>query len=113
MGKTSKHLSIIGEDMHVEGKIRCGGQLVVKGCIEGTLTADTVVVAREGEVLARTCLNRLIVSGVFDGELHASEELVVLSGGRCTGAVTCRDLVVEPGGILNADVKYRKPADED
>ena len=35
---------------------------------------------------------------------NTSEELIILSTGNCAGKVVCKNLVVEAGGILNANV---------
>ena len=35
---------------------------------------------------------------------NTSEELIILSTGNCAGKVVCKNLVVEAGGILNAEV---------
>ena len=44
------------------------------------------------------------IGGKFQGELTASKDLIILASGRCTGKVEYQDLVVENGGILNAEV---------
>jgi cytoskeletal protein CcmA (bactofilin family) len=46
----------------------------------------------------------MTIGGTFEGEVEASNELIILPTGKCTGKVVCRDFVVEPGGILNAQV---------
>lgn len=37
------------------------------------------------------------------------QELIVLKGGCCSGAVSCGDLIVEAGGVINATVACAKP----
>ena len=51
-----------------------------------------------------TRVSSLTIGGNFQGEVTASKELIILSTGTCAGKVECQDLIVENGGILNADV---------
>jgi len=37
----------------------------------------------------------------------ASKELIILSTGTCAGKVECKDLIVENGGVLNAEVSCK------
>jgi cytoskeletal protein CcmA (bactofilin family) len=63
-----------------------------------------VVIAEEGVVHADAKAKELTIGGSFEGQVEADKALIVLSTGNCSGNVTCRDLVVEAGGVLNADV---------
>ena len=49
-------------------------------------------------------ISNLTIGGTFKGDVDAKEELVVLSTGNCSGKVVCKNLVVEGGGKLNAEV---------
>lgn len=100
----SKDFSIIDQDLTVEGTITCKGKLIIKGTVKGTLDGDTVVIAKEGVVYAKTKVVSMTVAGTFEGDIEASQELVVLSTGTFTGKVVCKDLVVESKGKLKAEV---------
>lgn len=100
----SKNLSIIDRDIVVDGTISSKGQLVIKGTIKGVINGETVVIAEEGSVFCDVKVSGITIGGTFEGELEASEELIILSTGYCAGRVVCKDLIVESGGILNAEV---------
>lgn len=102
--KLKKNFSIIDQGLTVEGVVSGKGQLVIKGTVKGSLEGDIIVIAEEGSVYADTKATSLTVGGIFEGELHVSGDLNVLATGRCNGEVTCKDLVVEAGGKLNAKV---------
>jgi len=104
MGDNARIISIVDEGLSIDGTISSRGKLVIKGTVKGTINGDTVVIAREGAVHANTRVSRITVGGVFEGSLRASEELIILKTGNCAGMVECRDLVVEAGGVLNADI---------
>jgi len=100
----STNLSIIDRDLTVDGKISSKGSLVIRGKVTGSLTGENVVIAEEGSVFAETEVSSLTIGGIFEGEVRASKELIILSTGSCTGRVHCSSLTVESGGLLNAGV---------
>ncbi len=104
MWNKSENISIIDKGLTVDGSLSVKGKLVIKGTVKGTLVGETVIVAKEGVICADTKVTNITIGGIFDGELEASNELIILSTGNCTGKVVCKNLVVEAGGKLNADV---------
>ena len=63
-----------------------------------------MIIAEEGAVYADTKVKSMTIGGTFEGEVRASNELILLSTGNCSGKIVCKDFVVETGGILNAEV---------
>ena len=104
MWNKSDNISIIDEGMTVDGTISAEGKLVIKGAVKGSLVGKTVIVAKEGVICADTKVASITIGGKFDGELEASNEVIILSTGSCGGRVVCKNLVVEAGGILNAEI---------
>ncbi len=103
--KNKKNLSIIDEELEIEGSISSSGKLIIKGKVNGTIEGDVVVIAGNGEVYStRADISSMTIGGNFEGNIRASRELVILSTGSCSGKVECKDLIVENGGILNAEV---------
>lgn len=97
-------VSIVDTQLIVEGELSTKGRLVVKGEVRGTIAADTLVIAREGRVFASAKVGRMTIGGFFQGEVVATQMLVILATGNCSGKVTCKNFLVEAGGVLNADV---------
>ncbi len=106
MKDSSKNLSIIDNDLTVDGTVTSKGSLVIRGCVKGILTGEKVVIAEEGSVFADAKVASMTVGGTFEGEITATEELIILSTGSCSGTVVCKNLTVEMGGLLNATVTY-------
>ena len=106
MSKNFKQLSIIDADTVIDGTVSFDGRLVVRGTVRGHLEGHEAVISEEGAVYADTRVVHLTVNGTFDGNLWATGELHVLMNGKCHGRVTCSNLVVEAGGVLNAEVTY-------
>jgi cytoskeletal protein CcmA (bactofilin family) len=94
--------------MRLEGEIASGGKLIVRGQVNGRLTAESVIIAKEGIVKADAEVASMVINGRFEGKLKSSGALTILARGVCAGEVQCRDLIVEGGGVLNAKVTIVK-----
>ncbi len=108
MSDKTKNFSIIDKGLTVDGTVSCKGKLVIKGTVKGVLEGETVIIAKEGAVYSDTKVGSITIGGKFEGNLRVSGELVILSTGSCSGKVVCKDLVVEAGGVLNAEVSCTK-----
>ena len=104
MKNISEDLSIIDKELTIDGTVSTSGRLIVKGILKGTVIGQNVVIAEEGSVYANAKVASITIGGTFEGEIRALKKLILLSTGKCTGKVVCRDLVVETGAILNAQV---------
>ncbi len=102
--KKSNDFSIIDTGLTIEGDVCCKGKLIVKGTLKGKLKGETVIIAKNGAVYAEMTAADISIGGVFEGTLRSTQKLVILSSGNCSGCVNCQILVLESGGILNADV---------
>ena len=106
MKNNTQDLSIIDKGLTIDGTISSEGNLVIRGSVKGSLSGEKIVIAEEGSVFADTDVSSLTIGGIFEGEIRASEELIILSTGSCAGSVVCKNLIVETGGLLNASVTY-------
>lgn len=109
MAKTIKqNLSIIDRELKIDGSISSTGKLIIKGQVTGTIEGDMVIIAEEGIVnSSSTRVASITIGGRFQGEICASKELIILATGICAGKVECKDLIVENGGVLNAEVSCK------
>lgn len=106
--KNSSNLSIIDKELKIEGSILSSGKLIIKGQVTGTIEGDIVIIAEDGQVnSSATKVSSITIGGNFQGEVTASKELIILATGTCAGKVECKDLIVENGGILNAEVSCK------
>jgi cytoskeletal protein CcmA (bactofilin family) len=100
----TQDFSIVNKELTVDGTLSSRGRLIIKGEVKGTIVGESVIVAQEGSVHADAEVVSMTIGGIFKGEITASKELIILSTGKCSGKVTCKNLVVETGGFLNARV---------
>lgn len=110
--KTPKDFSIIERGLVVEGSVSFRGRLLVKGVLKGVLEGETVIIAPGGAVYSDAKVDRMTIGGVYEGNIAVGEELIVLSTGKCGGRVVCKNLELEAGGALNAEVSCTKPQDK-
>lgn len=104
MKHISENFSIIDKELTIDGTVSTNGRLIVKGILKGTVIGKNVVIAEEGSIYANAKVASMTIGGTFEGEVRALKELILLSTGKCTGKVICKDLVMETGAILNAHV---------
>lgn len=104
MTNESKDFSIIDKELTIDGTVSTNGRLIIKGVVKGTLVGKDVVIAEEGAVYADAEVASITIGGIFEGQVRASKELIILSTGSCKGKIVCKDFSVEAGGILNAHV---------
>jgi len=109
----SEDLSIIDKELTIDGTVSTSGRLIVKGILKGTVIGKDVVIAEEGSVYANAKVASMTIGGTFEGEIRALKKLILLSTGKCTGKVVCKDLVIETGAILNAQVTCLSGKDAD
>ncbi|MCP4116835.1 MAG: polymer-forming cytoskeletal protein [Desulfobacteraceae bacterium] len=98
------NLSIIDRELKIDGSIVSRGKLIIKGSLRGAIEGETVIIAEDGDVHSDARVTSMTIGGSFEGDIYASKELIILSTGSCAGKVECKDLIVENGGILNAEV---------
>jgi cytoskeletal protein CcmA (bactofilin family) len=106
----SKDFSIIDKELTVDGTIHTRGRLIIKGVVKGSVIGENVVIAEEGSVYADVKVASMTIGGTFEGELR---ELIILATGKCSGKIICKDLVVETGAVLNAQVTSLSAKDSD
>jgi len=105
VNKSPHKLSRIDKSLTLDGSVSFSGELILEGTITGRLEGDHIIVAESGQINAETHVANITISGVFKGALSVRKKLVLLSGGRCSGRITCRELEMEAGSLLNGEIR--------
>ena len=108
MKHPQKKLSIVEKGLTIEGSVSFKGQLIINGTVKGSLVGDHIVITKEGVVTAETRASFISIGGIFKGRLRVSGKLVLLATGTCSGIIECRDMEMEPGGVLNGEISCRR-----
>ncbi len=104
-GQDSKRL-LIGRDICLSGEITSCTRLVVEGRAEVSLQgAHTIEVTECGFFKGFADVQVADISGHFEGELVAHEQLILRAGGRIEGTVRYGRIVIEAGGNVSGDMQ--------
>lgn len=104
MQHPQKKPSVVEKGLTIDGSVSFKGQLIINGTVKGSLVADHIVITEEGVVAAETRTSFITIGGVFRGRLTVSGKLFLRSTGTCSGIITCREMELEPGGVLNGEI---------
>lgn len=97
---------VVGQGIAVTGGIANCRRLVVHGTVRATVPAQALEVGPEGIVEGRLEVAEAKIAGRFDGDLLVDGTLTVAAGGVVKGRVRYRDLTVEPGGHVSAQIDH-------
>lgn len=91
----------VGPNTQLSGGFTTNGMMIVDGRVDdGDITADRLVVSHIGTLDGRAVVYRAEISGVFSGELLASDEVIVRPTARLSGNVQCQRLVIHRGARI-------------
>ena len=109
----SKQL-IIGRDIILSGEITSCDRLVVAGRAEVTIKgADMIEVATSGFFKGSADVEEADISGRFEGNLIARDQLIVRAGGRISGTIRYGRIVIEAGGEISGDMRALESGNAD
>jgi cytoskeletal protein CcmA (bactofilin family) len=103
--RPQKKLSIVEKGLTIDGSVSFEGQLVINGTVKGSLVGDHILITEEGVVMAETRASFITIAGTYRGRLTVSGKLILLSTGTCSGNIVCQDMELEPGGVLNGEIR--------
>lgn len=83
------------------------GNLNIDGYLAGNInSASGITIGRSGRIEGSIVSERLVVSGLFKGEVD-STIVEILSGGRIEGNILSANLLIEDGGIFEGISKRK------
>ncbi len=107
----------IGPSIHISGHIRANEDLIVHGHVEGSIHLDDglLMVTREGQVDADVTARVINVEGRIEGNLRATEQIIVRRSGRVRGSISAPRIALDFGcrfsGAIDTDAaKNSAPA---
>ena len=97
---------VVGRDICLNGEITSCDRLVVEGRVEANLIgARALEIAQGGVFHGRAEVKEADIAGVFEGDLTATERLLIRSGGKVAGSVRYGRVVIESGGEIGGDMQ--------
>jgi cytoskeletal protein CcmA (bactofilin family) len=104
--RSSGGTAMIGPSIHVEGKLRGDEDLVIEGQVKGTveLKNHSVTIGSQGDVAADVYADSIFVDGRMDGNLVASEQVVIRKSARVKGSIAAPRVSLEDGAQFNGSI---------
>ncbi len=101
--------AVIGEDLVVQGDVRNGGEVEVRGYVVGSLAAERVTIHPGGRVSGVLTADFADVHGRLDGRIRVKNLISIGPSGAVHGDVRYGQLALAPGGDLAAEVRNIPP----
>ena len=98
--------AIIGPSITVKGDISGKQDILIHGTVEGTISleSNTVTIGNDAHVTADIFGKMIHVQGTVNGNLQATEKVVVHNTGCVTGNITAPKLSLEEGARLKGAI---------
>lgn len=90
--------TVIAQGCTVNGHVRLSGDIQIDGYVEGKIACDrSVIISVSGRIKGEVTADKVIINGLFDGELYANS-VEILPQGKAHGVIHSDDLSIERGG---------------
>lgn len=100
--------TVISSGAKIEGKFYFASMLHVDGELNGIIHSESIVViGKNGNLKGELKSDKIVVNGVFEGELEANS-LEILAGGFVSGNIVIKEISIESGGRFNGNSKIKE-----
>ena len=94
--------TILADDLEIQGTIKFKSSLMIKGILDGEIISEgLIIVGPTAKVKATITTKNLISHGEIQGDVTASEQVILKNTAVHNGNVTTRNIVIENGSIFN------------
>jgi cytoskeletal protein CcmA (bactofilin family) len=110
----AENISLISGGVKIKGKLSFPGSVKVDGEVTGDINCEgAITIARNAKVESKIQTKDAIISGYYEGEMHASGQVEITSTGKFIGNLIQKDtlLTIEKGGLFKGksiDVNDKK-----
>jgi cytoskeletal protein CcmA (bactofilin family) len=114
-GESNTERAAIGASLRLVGDLSGQDDLVIHGRVDGkvNLPDNTVVVGKSGKLKANVSAKRISVEGEVEGDLTASEQIVVRRSGNVQGNLHAPSVSLEDGCKFNGAVNMQAKTGSD
>ena len=103
-------MTIIGEQVSIEGRIKGGEDLVIEGTVEGSIDLEKchLTVGPKGEVKAEIQAGNVTISGRVTGNIIAQDKVEITKEANFNGDIKAKRISVEDGAYLKAVIEVER-----
>jgi cytoskeletal protein CcmA (bactofilin family) len=110
--------SLIGAGTIIEGNMHFSGGMRIDGHVNGNVIAtpgkpSTLVLSEQAQVNGDVVVTHLVVNGVINGAVSASEYLELQGKARVTGDVNYQTLEIQLGAIIQGRLLHKVAAEQE
>jgi len=100
--------TVLADDLHITGTITFKSSLMIKGSLDGEIVSEgLLIVGPTAKVKAKVTTRNLVSHGEIQGDVTASEQVVLKGTAVHTGNITTPDIIVESGSIFNGSIAMK------
>jgi cytoskeletal protein CcmA (bactofilin family) len=105
----TKLTTILADDIEIQGTIKFKSSLMVKGVLQGVVLSEgLLVVGPTAKVTATITTKNLISHGLIQGDIDASERIILKNTAVQNGNVTTGNIVIENGSVFNGTCMMKR-----
>lgn len=110
----SSECAVIGRSIEINGDVRGNEDLRIEGDVSGMveLRSSNLTIGREGKVRADVYAKSIIVDGTTEGDLYASERVIVHVNANARGNITAPKVGIEEGAKFKGTIEMDQAAVE-
>jgi cytoskeletal protein CcmA (bactofilin family) len=99
---TSEWTGFLEHGVKLEGKLEAPGMFRIDSHMKGTVVSrETLIVGEKAAVEGEIQGNNVMISGRFDGTIHATGKVEIQPKAIVTGEVHAPCLIIEPGAVFD------------
>lgn len=103
--------AFIDQGSEFEGKLSFKDTVRIDGSFSGEISSDnTLIVGESGQIMATIHSVCVVISGLVEGDINASDQVVLHKTAVVNGNIAAPIVVMEEGAQLNGNVKMGQAA---
>jgi cytoskeletal protein CcmA (bactofilin family) len=112
----ARQLSVVGQTLVFKGKLEAKEDLLIQGRVEGSIKHDAqnLTIGAHGDVKANIEAHKIIVQGKVEGDMWASESVIVETSARVIGNIFAPRIAIKEGakfkGSIDMDFDGKAPS---
>lgn len=101
----------IGKSVVIKGEVTSFEDLVIDGCVEGTIenSGHCLTVSAGASIKADLVGRIIMIGGVVTGNIAASEKVAIRATGSVDGDIRAPRIAVSDGAVLRGRVETERP----
>lgn len=104
-------VTTLADDLEIEGTIKFKSSLMITGIFKGEIISEgLIIIGPTAKVTATITTKNLISHGEIQGDVTASEQVILKKTAIHNGNITTPDIAIESGSLFNGSCIMKKNA---